>query len=122
MLFMLNSFPMTPLFEISAVSCAIIVLQLTLTNPPLFCPPYFWRVLQNTGKLSLSIYILHIFFFLGIERMMKQWAGTGLYPGLATSVVLALLIVTPALADNYARHFDKGPFEWLLRRTAAKLW
>jgi len=122
MLFMLNSFPMTPLFEISAVCCAFLVLNLALTRPPVLFPDSFWRSLQNTGKLSLSIYILHIFLCIWLENLLRNRISPSLYQSLALSLILLFFFVTPAIADSYSRRFGRGPFEWLLRRVAENLW
>jgi len=122
MLFMLNSFPMTPLFEISAVSCAILVLNLALSRPPKLFPDSFWRAMQNTGKLSLSIYILHIFLCIWLESLLRNRISPSLYQGIALSLILLFFFVTPAIADSYGSRFRRGPFEWLLRRAAENLW
>lgn len=122
MLCMLNSFPMTPLFSISAVSGAVLILSLAMARPSPFLPTGAWRVLQNTGKFSLSIYVSHIFLFLWLESWLRGMVSVEIYPALAVSIILVCFFVVPAAADSWARNFGRGPLEWVLRQAAAKLW
>jgi len=123
MLFMLNSFPMTPLFAISAAGCGILVLIASLSGPW----PHFsvrgWKMLQNTGKLSLSIYVGHIFLFLWLESWLKNRVSSEIYPMVAVSLILVFCMLTPIFSDIWGRNFRRGPLEWLLRRAAElRLW
>lgn len=122
MLVMLNPFPMTPLFSLSAISCAVLVLCVVLSGTFSFLPAGAWRILQNTGKLSLSIYISHIFFFLWLDSWLQDWVGFRAYPSLAVLIILVTFFVIPAAADVWIRNFGRGPLEWLLRKAAARLW
>lgn len=122
MLVMLNPFPMTPLFSLSAISCAVLVLCAALSTTFSFLPAGAWRILQNTGKLSLSIYIGHIFFFLWLDSWLRHRVSVEAYPALAVGIILITFCVIPAVADAWVRSFGRGPLEWLLRRAAARLW
>jgi uncharacterized protein len=123
MLFMLNSFPMTPLFAISATGCGILVLIASLTGPWSLFSVKGWKMLQNTGKLSLTIYISHIFLFLWLDGWLRNRISGEIYPIAAVSLILAFCLLTPVAAEIWSRYYRRGPFEWFLRQTAAiRLW
>lgn len=60
------------------------------------------------GSMSLSVYVLHILAigFLGIDEI----------PGSSLGVLVSFIAVAMALAWVWRRHFQRGPFEYVLNR------
>lgn len=120
MLFMLNSFPMSPLFAVSATAGALMILSVVMALPRYLFPAGIWRILQNTGKLSLSIYVGHVFFFIWLYTWLPVTFGSKIYPIFSVILIIVFCVLVPIAADIWIRRYGSGPLEWLLRRVAAK--
>lgn len=120
-LLMINPFPISPLFALSATGSGAVLLILVLAVARQPALAWIVSVLQNTGKFSLTVYIAHILFFLWADSFILPGISREAYPLLAVSLVLGFCLFTVIFANVWARRFNRGPLEWLLRRLSASM-
>ena len=73
----------------------------------------FAKLLARAGRMTLSVYLLHVLFFnLVVHRL--HWVGA---TGLDTALVLSLLfyVIALLLASGWNKHFGLGPAERVYR-------
>ena len=121
LLLMADVFPITPLFSISAAASSILVIitALTITRYRFFAG--FIKALRSTGKLSLTIYIMHIFLGLGLGKFFATKAGSAVPPVAIISFTFGFCLFSVFMANIWLKHFTRGPLEWLLRRLSGSL-
>jgi len=75
------------------------------------------HVIANTGRLALSIYILHVFLGMYIVFIIKWEESTGLLSLSAAFIYSLVFGLLAILASNwYLKRKSVGPFEWLMRK------
>lgn len=118
---MADVYPITPLFTISAAASSIlvIIISLTITRYRFFAT--FINALQGTGKLSLTIYIMHIFLGLGLQKFFVIKTGSEIEPVTIIYFTIGFCLFSVFMANIWFKHFTRGPLEWLLRRLSGSL-
>jgi len=114
-------FPITPLFSISAAASAVLVIITALTISRYRFFARFIGALRNTGKLSLTIYIMHIFIGLGLQKFYAIKPGSALNPVVIIYFTFGFCLCSVFMANIWFKHFTRGPLEWLLRRLSGSL-
>ena len=73
----------------------------------------FVKLLARAGRMTLSVYLLHVIFFNLVVHQLHWVGGTGL----DTALVLSLLfyVVALLLASGWNKHFGLGPAERVYR-------
>ena len=115
-LFLLSvPFPISPFFAISAMagSLAVIILCITLSSHPFFLRPLTGLV--ALGKMSLTVYIGHIFIGLAFERFAFSKFGLEKFQLLAVFFTILFCLTVLWGTNIWFRHFARGPLEWLMR-------
>jgi uncharacterized protein len=121
LLFLSVPFPMSPFFAISAMagSLVVIIMCITLNDHPLFARPF--SHLTAIGKMSLTIYISHIFIGLFVEHFTISKLNPEEFQ--MFTVVFTFLFCLGVFGGTklWFRQFTRGPFEWLLRQLSQYL-
>ena len=117
-LFISNVFPMSPIFSISAAASSVIVIisALTIIRCPLFSRAA--GVLARTGRLSLTIYIVHVFIGIGVYNLTSSLSHNGVYRIMTLSLTFGFCLTSIFAANLWFKYFSQGPFEWVLRRSS----
>jgi len=114
--FVVRPFPPTPLFVVSGLGTAMVVIGCAQWAVSLRTTSPFIRALVNTGRISMTIYVGHI--VLGINIM--EWFGIDGDQHIVFVVEWASLafLCWMLFAQYLHRHSRKGPLEWLMRKTS----
>jgi len=118
---MADVFPITPLFSISAAASAVLIIITSLTISRYRFFAGFIGALQNTGKLSLTIYIMHIFIGLGLQKFYGIKDGGEMNPMILIYFTFGFCLLSVFMANLWLKHFTRGPLEWLFRRLSGSL-
>jgi uncharacterized protein len=121
LLLMADVFPITPLFSVSATASSILVIITSLTICRYRFFSWFISALQRTGKLSLTIYIMHIFIGLGLQKFYAIKTDIELNPVVIIYFSFGFCLCSVFMANTWFKHFTRGPLEWLLRRLSGSL-
>jgi uncharacterized protein len=121
LLLMSEVFPISPLFAVSAMasSLTIIILAMSLCSRPLFSRPA--GRLVAAGKMSLTIYIGHVFVGLLVQQLVQTRLDSGAYQAFSVLFTLAFCLAMFVGANLWFRYSNRGPLEWLLRRASHSL-
>jgi uncharacterized protein len=101
------------LFSLGTLATAVVALclvSLVVERAPRFIIlGVLVRFLARAGRMTLSVYLLHVVFFNLLVHRLHWVGGTGL----DTALVLSLLfyVVTLMLASGWNKHFGLGPAE-----------
>jgi len=111
-------FPISPFFAVSAMTGAlvVIILCITMSSHPLLGQPF--ARLGAVGKMSLTVYIGHIFLGLAVDRFVYTRLDLAGYPFFSVTFTLLFCLAVFWGANLWFRYFEKGPLEWALRRLA----
>lgn len=109
-------FPVTPMFSLSAAAGSIVVIMAVLIMSRRRLFSRLTAPLESTGKLSLTIYIVHIFIGYGMQKFLALHAGDDAYQIIAAFFPLGFCLATLLTARIWFKHFNRGPLEWLMRR------
>lgn len=102
------------LYTASALATAIIAFGLIDIASNRWSDTAGIGLLREVGQVSLTVYIAHALLF----NLIVDWLGI-VEPGAVTTSIgfaLVIAVVTAAAAVVWARHFGRGPVEWLYRR------
>jgi len=111
-------FPISPFFAVSAMAGSLVVIIpcITLSSHPLLCQPFVR--LGAVGKMSLTVYIGHIFLGLVIDRFAFPRLDLAGYQFFSVAFTLLFCLAVFWGANLWFRYFERGPLEWALRRLA----
>lgn len=109
-------FPVTPMFSLSAAAGSIIVIMAVMTMSRYRLFSRFSGSLECTGKLSLTIYIAHIFIGYGMQRILALHTGNHAYQIISASFPFGFCLAALYASKIWFKYFDRGPLEWLMRR------
>lgn len=112
-------FPITPLFFISAAAGAIVVIVVSLSIMKFAFFAGLAAPLSSMGKLSLSIYIIHIVVGLGIQKLMAMTISSGLYPLMSVCFTFCFCVSSIVFSHFWIKRFGNGPFEWVMRQLSS---
>jgi len=114
-------FPISPFFAISAMagSLVVIIFCISLSNQPLLVQPF--ARLGAVGKMSLTVYIGHIFIGLAVDRFTFSRLDLTEYQIFTVVFTLLFCLTVFWYANLWFKHFERGPLEWTLRRLSQYL-
>jgi uncharacterized protein len=114
-------FPMSPFFAISAMAGAlvVIIMCIILSDHPLFLRPF--NHLAVIGKMSLTIYIGHIFVGLIVEHITFSKLALEEFQLFTVGFTFLFCLIVFGGTKLWFRQFARGPLEWLLRRLSQYL-
>ena len=116
-LFLLSvPFPTSPFFAISAMagSLAVIIMCITMSSRASFVRPL--TSLVALGKMSLTVYVGHIFIGLALERLAFSQFGPEEFQLFAVLFTFLFCLAVLWGTNIWSRYFTRGPLEWLMRR------
>ncbi|MEW6992061.1 DUF418 domain-containing protein [Colwelliaceae bacterium 6441] len=108
--------PPLPQYIISATSSAVIVIIACVYVSDMFAKNKLLKWLAQTGQLSLTLYVAHVIFGMGLLESMgwltNQTIDFSLFSALTFSVCAIFFSVI------WLKYFKSGPLEWLFRRVS----
>lgn len=121
LILMSEPFPISPFFAVSAMSGSLVVIILSISlSKRIFLAQPFAR-LGALGKMSLTVYVGHIFIGLAVERFAFSRLNQEEFQLFTVAFTLLFCLAVLRGADFWFKHFERGPFEWILRRLAQYL-
>ena len=114
--FTIHAFPPTPLFVVSALGTALVVIGMARWAVQHWPESKFIDILVNTGQLSLTIYVGHV--LLGINTMELLGINGDQHIVFVIACASLAFLCAMLVAHYLKMHFRKGPLEWLMRKTA----
>tara|TARA_B100001093_G_scaffold358718_1_gene343329 strand:+ start:6002 stop:7075 length:1074 start_codon:yes stop_codon:yes gene_type:complete len=111
-----GSMPPLPIYMLNGTSVAFVIITGSIILSKKFSNYLIIDLLHKTGKLSLTIYVLHIFLGIGIiEFIYPKSIG---YFSLNFSIACALIYSLFSILSSYfwLKYFNKGPLEWVMRK------
>ncbi|WP_028025380.1 DUF418 domain-containing protein [Enterovibrio calviensis] len=116
LLFSTSIIPPLPQYMLSAASSAVMVLITCLYLSDKFSSSriHFW--LNQTGKMSLTLYVAHVIIGLGVLEALGRLSDESIEFSLLSSLVFCIFSVIFSVV--WLRFFSSGPLEWLFRKAA----
>ena len=116
-LFSISIIPPLPQYIISASCSSVIVLIACLYFSENFENSVINKVLNRTGKMSLTLYVAHIILGMGFLESLGLLENQTI----GTSLVSAMAFCTFAMAFStlWLSRFKTGPLEWVFRKIAS---
>jgi len=105
--------PATPFFVLSVAGWAMVLLALSMASWVRWPRSRLLAALGDTGRLSLTWYVAHVWFLSWLEDGLEVEVPTGW----TLLIALGLSLVMIWASVRWSRRADRGPFEALLRRT-----
>lgn len=109
-------FPATPLFMVSSAASSIMVIVIALMMTRYRLLSRFCGYLANTGKLTLTIYITHVFIGFGVHRLITSEAISEMHKNMSIFFPFLFCIMSVVFSNVWLTYFERGPLEWVLRR------
>ena len=109
-----------PLFIMAALGTALSAVGISLLAADAFESRRWLKLLATAGRMSLSIYVLHI--LLGkpiIERIVLPDPLAAYWP---TTIAILFFMLSVLLANVWNRHFARGPFELVFQYLLELRW
>jgi len=115
MLLLSESYPISPLFVLSATTSAVTAIAFAgwLAGQQRF--QGIIEPLKCAGQLSLTIYISHIFIGKALLNILSVAVERELYLSIVLAGTFVFCLAVILLSRHWCRHFKRGPLEWLLR-------
>ncbi|WP_233558133.1 DUF418 domain-containing protein [Alginatibacterium sediminis] len=113
-LFSTSMIPPLPQYLVSAGSSALLVIVICLYISQLFAGNRLVTWLCQTGQLSLSIYVGHVIFGLGVIEAMGRLQNQSIEFSLICSALFC--VVALGLSVLWLRFFKRGPLESVFRK------
>ena len=106
------------LYSVSTVGVAITAVALIGWLAEATANSIATRMLADTGRFTLTLYVLHALLFLLLVDWLGWPASGAGHDGLTTAVVLALVywMLAIAVACVWLMKWPQGPLEWVYRR------
>ncbi len=111
-----GSMPPLPIYMLNGTSIAFVIITGSIILSRKFSDYLIIDALQKTGKLSLTIYITHIFLGIGIiEYIYPENIGNF---SINFSITYALIFSLISILSSYfwLNYYKKGPLEWIMRK------
>ena len=113
-LFSTSIIPPLPQYILSAGSSATIVLILSLQLSDKFSDSNIIHWLQQTGKMSLTLYVAHVIIGMGVLEMVGILDNQSIAASLLCSFIFCVFSIFTSVF--LLRYFKSGPLEWLFRK------
>jgi uncharacterized membrane protein YeiB len=101
------------LFSLGTLATAVVALCLVSFIVERAPHLAFTQLLARAGRMTLSVYLLHVVFFNLVVHQLHWVGGTGLDTALVLS--LSFYVVALLLASGWNKHFGLGPAERVYR-------
>jgi uncharacterized membrane protein YeiB len=101
------------LFSLGTLATAVVALCLVSFIVERTPHLAFTQLLARAGRMTLSVYLLHVVFFNLVVHQLHWVGGTGLDTALVLS--LSFYVVALLLASGWNKHFGLGPAERVYR-------
>ncbi|MEC4090726.1 DUF418 domain-containing protein [Pseudoalteromonas rubra] len=113
--FLLSTGPIPPLpqYLVCATASAVLILISCIKLAQYFVHTTILKVLEQTGKLSLTFYITHVIIGMGILESLNMLGNQSIEMALFSSLIFCLS--ASCFAMLWSRKFTQGPIEWLFR-------
>lgn len=108
--------PPMPLYLLAGTGCAVAVIALAIEVTERFAGASWWRPLEATGQLALTLYVAHVVLGMGVLEALGRIGGQTPVFALTASAVFCLLAII--VATLWRRFLGRGPLERLVRRLA----
>jgi len=107
--------PPSPLYMLSAGSCALVILLLVISLGERLSNSRVWHTLVTTGQYALTFYVAHIIIGMGIMEAFG-WIMTG-SKSLAFAMFYSLAFYAAGIVFTllWRSRFGRGPFEAFMR-------
>ena len=115
----LEAFPASPLWALSAAATAVLTIGLVMEAEGIRSAERWRLLLVATGRMTLTIYLLHILLGIGLLQLLENASMAELPQSVAAGLSLGFCLVAAAAAKRWFRCHRHGPAEWLLRRLTA---
>lgn len=109
--------PPGPAYLLMGLGCASIVIAACLRLASR-CPQGAWTGLLPAGRMTLSLYLAHIFIGMGTLEAMDALDGSRSLAEVALAAT-AFVVLASVAARAWGRRHALGPVEWLMRRVTA---
>lgn len=110
-----EAFPMSPLSLLSAGSGAIFVIIVTMMSCRNRLALNLLMPLKNVGRLSLTIYVSHVFMAFAFAAVFKPKMTVNDYVSAVIVFFLLSILFYLIFANLWCKYFKYGPLEWILR-------
>lgn len=117
LMFELTPMPPLPFYMLGGMAIGTFIITGSILLSDRYISKKWVHVIANTGRLALSIYILHVFLGMYIVFIIKWEESTGLLSLSAAFIYSLVFGLLAILASNwYLKRKSVGPFEWLMRK------
>lgn len=113
-LFGVSPLPPMPLYMLAGAGVATSIIGLCIVIVERWGQFAGLRLLLPAGRMTLTLYIAHIFIGMGVLDAMGWLTGQGLVQVAVAATTYCLLAITCAFV--WTKFFEHGPLEWLMRR------
>lgn len=115
-LFGTSPMPPLPFYMISGASFAVFLISLCILISEKFrsAAPIQW--LEKTGKMALTLYVLHVVFGMGLIYLVKPGLAGKFTLKFSVSYTLLFSLLSVMFSVLWLKKFRTGPLEWLMRR------
>ena len=110
-----EAFPLSPLFALSAGSGGILIIIATMAACRNRLALDLLMPLKNVGRLSLTIYVSHVFIAFAFYDFFKPRLSDDYYVSAVINFFLLTCLFYLVFANLWCRYFKFGPLEWILR-------
>jgi uncharacterized membrane protein YeiB len=116
-LFSTSIIPPLPQYILSAGSSAVMVLVACLYFSERFSESYINNWLYQTGQLSLTLYLAHVIFGLGLLESIGRLENQTIDFSLLSALIFCICGI--AFSVVWLKFFKTGPLEWIFRKVAS---
>jgi len=103
-----------PQYVLAAGSCAVFVIVNCLYLAEKFCQSKLLLYLYQTGKLSLTLYVAHIVFGLGILDLFGYLGDQPIHFSFFSAIFFCIVAIVFSVV--WLKYFELGPLEWVYKR------
>ncbi len=115
-LFGTSPMPPAPLYMIAGCAIALLIIGSCVSICKYLNGAPWLNVLSRTGRMSLTIYVLHVVLGMGLLEVMGLLHRQSIE--FAVLSALCFNVVSVIVAQLYLSKFTSGPLEWIFRKIA----
>ncbi|MBU0481236.1 MAG: DUF418 domain-containing protein [Proteobacteria bacterium] len=113
-----TAFPLSPLYALSCGSSALLLLTVLMVGCRNETVCRILSPLKYIGRLSLTIYIGHVFLAYSVFDLLYDNLSGDDYLAAVIAFFLASCLFFAVFSAVWCKHFAYGPLEWVLRKAA----
>jgi len=111
-------FPNTPIFTLSSVASALIVIVCCLHLADRYKDTRWIGILARTGRMAMTLYVGHLVFALTVLNAVAEALKAPAYVAVIACAA-GFCAAAMVFSSLWLRHFSCGPLEWAMRRFSA---